>query len=143
VNGSGPALTTSDALPGPDRRAFDYRGGARPLVGMLQNDLFEIFADQWLGAVDGASAEDCDLICFCGRGLEDPASKRQANAIYDVVSEETLDALIVWTSTLGIHVGHERLVEFCRRFGPLPIVSVEQRLGEAPMVLMENRRGMG
>ncbi len=109
---------------------------------MLQNDLFDIFADQWLGAVDGASAEDCNLICFCGRGLDDTASKRQANAIYDVVSKEALDALIVWTTILGIHVGQERLEEFCRRFAPLPIVSVEQRLGDAPMVLMENRRGM-
>jgi hypothetical protein len=53
-----------------------------------------------------------------------------------------LDGLIVWTSVLGVIVGPERLEGLCRRFDPLPIVSVEQPLGRAPVVVTEDRQGM-
>jgi signal transduction histidine kinase/DNA-binding LacI/PurR family transcriptional regulator len=116
--------------------------GSRPVIGMLTQDLLELVAEQWLGAVDGADTHECDFICFCGRALDAPGFRRQANAIYDLVGDETLDGLVVWTSLLGIHVGAERLAEFCGRFGALPVVSVEEPLGRAPVVLMENRDGM-
>ena len=94
---------------------------------MLTNDLLELYADQWLGAVDGAREHGCDLICFCGRALEARGHLKSANAIYDLVGPQSVDGLVVWSSTLGIVVGSERLEAFCRRFAPLPIVSVEQR----------------
>ena len=109
---------------------------------MLTQDLLELYAEQWLGAVDGARDHECDLICFCGRALEAPGFRKQANAIYDLVGAEALDGLIVWASVLGIAVGAQRLAQFCRRFEPLPMVSVEQPLGTAPVVVMENRQGM-
>src|SRR2546423_11532082 len=98
---------------------------------MLTNDLLELYADQWLGAVDGAREHGSDLICFCGGALEARGHLKSANAIYDLVGPQSLDGLVVWSSTLGIVVGSERLEAFCRRFAPLPIVSVEraQRLG--------------
>ena len=92
---------------------------------MLTQDLLELYAEQWLGAVDGARDHECDLICFCGRALEAPGFRKQANAIYDLVGAEALDGLIVWASVLGIAVGAQRLAQFCRRFEPLPMVSVE------------------
>jgi signal transduction histidine kinase/DNA-binding LacI/PurR family transcriptional regulator len=109
---------------------------------MLTLHLLELFGEQWLGAVDAASAHECDFICFCGRAIAAPGSTEPSNAIYDMVTEEALDGLIVWTSSIGINVGQERIEEYCRRFDPLPVISVEQPLGRAPMVLMENRRGM-
>jgi signal transduction histidine kinase/DNA-binding LacI/PurR family transcriptional regulator len=109
---------------------------------MLQHELVEVFAEQWLGAVDAAGAHDCDFICFCGSPLDERGLKRQAAAILDLPSEETLDGLVVWTSTLAINVGRTRLERFCRRFSRLPIVSVEDALGDAPVVLMQNRQGM-
>ncbi len=109
---------------------------------MLTEDLVELWADQWLGAVDGAQAGDSDFICFCGRSLQGTGFNRHANAIYDLVSPEAIDGLVIWTSTLGINVGGERVEEFCRRFAPMPIVSVEQPLGQAPVVRMDNRGGM-
>jgi signal transduction histidine kinase/DNA-binding LacI/PurR family transcriptional regulator len=138
-----PMITTSGpprAAAGPD--GARRRGRERPVLGMLTQDLLELVAEQWLGAVDGAREQGCDLICFCGRALEAPGFQKQANAIYDLVSAETVDGLIVWTSLLAINVGADRLAEFCGRFGPVPVVSVEQPLGQAPVVLMDNRRGM-
>jgi signal transduction histidine kinase/DNA-binding LacI/PurR family transcriptional regulator len=126
----------------PGRRWSGYRDRRRPVIGMLTGDLTGLHVMQWLGAVDAARANECDLMCFSGRALEDPGFRRQANAIYDLVTADTLDGLIVWTSVLAVNVGGERTEEFCRRFAPLPIVSVEQPLGQAPVVSMDNRQGM-
>jgi signal transduction histidine kinase/DNA-binding LacI/PurR family transcriptional regulator len=128
------------AARGPD--GFGRPVRPRPVVGVLTQDLLELVAEQWLSMVDGAGASGCDLICFCGRALEAPGFRGQANAIYDLVSAESLDGLIVWTSLLAIHAGTERLAALCGRFGAVPVVSVEEPLGSAPVVLMDNRRGM-
>jgi DNA-binding LacI/PurR family transcriptional regulator len=111
-------------------------------VGILTQDPLELFAEQWLGSVEGARDAECDLICFCGRALDTPGYRSRANAIYDVVSDATLDGLVVWTSVIGINIGAERLAEYCQRFAPLPMVSVEQPLGDSPLVVTDNRLGM-
>jgi len=116
---------------------------SRPVIGLLTSRLLELFERQWLGSVDAAAAHDCDLIGFIGRELDSFGGYRsRSNAIYDLVSTHRLDALVIWTQTLELYVGHERMEEFCRRFDPLPIVSIEQHLGGSPVVLMDNRRGM-
>lgn len=108
---------------------------------MLTQDLLELYAEQWLGAVAGAEASGGDLISFCGRALGIGGFRGLANAIYDLVTPETLDGLVVWSSVIGVNVGAARLAEFCRRF-ELPMVSVEEPINGAPVVLMENRNGM-
>jgi signal transduction histidine kinase/DNA-binding LacI/PurR family transcriptional regulator len=109
---------------------------------MLTEEIVQLWAEQWLGAVDGARASGCDLICFCGRALEDRSFNRRANAVYDLVTGQAVDGLVIWTSTLGITVGVEQVAELSRRFAPMPIISVEQPLGSAPVVGMDNRQGM-
>jgi signal transduction histidine kinase/DNA-binding LacI/PurR family transcriptional regulator len=132
---------TGAALPGPGRRgSADHR--SRPVIGILQRELSGLYAEQWLGAVDSARTLGCDLICFTGRRLEDDGYKRQANVIFDLATEETLDGLVIWTTALGSLVGPQEMARFSRRFARLPVVSVEQPLGTAPMILMGDRRGM-
>jgi signal transduction histidine kinase len=115
----------------------------RPVIGILTAHLLDLRTEQWLGSVDAAAASDADLICFIGWELESPIGFRsQANAIYDLVTESRLDALVIWTSTLELYVGHERMLKFCERLGSTPIVSVERDLGRAPVVAMTDESGM-
>src|SRR5207248_2180109 len=137
-----PAMSTAGAPPVRSGVPAGHGRRARPVVGMLTKDLLEYAAEQWLGVVDATRAGGCDLVCFCGGALEIPGNPARSNAIYDLVSGEALDGLIVWTSVLAIDAGPERMAEFGRRFASLPVVSVEQRLGDAPVVAMENRQGM-
>jgi len=65
------------------------------MIGMLMPAINDLHGEQWLGAVEAASAYGCDLICFCGGELEESALNRQANVIYDLATAETLDALVV------------------------------------------------
>jgi signal transduction histidine kinase/DNA-binding LacI/PurR family transcriptional regulator len=114
----------------------------RPVVGILQRDPVGLYAEQWLGGVDAARAYGCDLICFFGSSLDEPGWRHQANTLYDLVTEKTVDGLIVWTTALGVHVGQGRMAAFCGRFAGLPMVTVEERVGDNPVVLMAERRAM-
>jgi signal transduction histidine kinase/DNA-binding LacI/PurR family transcriptional regulator len=109
---------------------------------MLQRELSGLYAEQWLGAVDAARAQGCDLICFSGRRLDEPGDRTRANVVYDLATPDTLDGLVVWTTALGSLVGPEVMARFGKRFEGLPTVSVEEPLGDAPVVLMGNRSGM-
>jgi signal transduction histidine kinase/DNA-binding LacI/PurR family transcriptional regulator len=115
----------------------------RPTIGMLTSSVVDLYELQWLGTADAAAAHGADFICFVGEELDHPDGFRaQANAVYDLVSAQRLDGLIVWTTALEVFAGRERMVEFCRRFERLPIVSVERVLEGSPSVLMEERHGM-
>jgi signal transduction histidine kinase/DNA-binding LacI/PurR family transcriptional regulator len=112
------------------------------MIGILMPAIHDLHGEQWLGAVEAATAHECDLICFCGGELEQSEHSGQANAIYDLATEETLDALVIWTSALATKVGRERLEKFFGEFAPIPIVAVEQPMFDAPVVRMANQDGM-
>jgi signal transduction histidine kinase/DNA-binding LacI/PurR family transcriptional regulator len=114
----------------------------RPVVGILQQDPVGLYAEQWLGGVDAARAYGCDLICFFGRPVDEPGWRRQANTLYDLVTGKTVDGLVLWTTALGVHVDQRRMAAFCGRFAGLPMVTVEERTGANPVVLMAERRAM-
>jgi signal transduction histidine kinase/DNA-binding LacI/PurR family transcriptional regulator len=118
--------------------------GARPLIGMVTSGpLMEMAEEQWLGVSDAAQANDCDLICFVGREVSHPDRYRRfANAIYDLIPPAELDALVVWTTRIGLLLTDAELADFLRRFEPVPLVAVEQPAPGAPTVLMDNRGGM-
>jgi signal transduction histidine kinase/DNA-binding LacI/PurR family transcriptional regulator/ActR/RegA family two-component response regulator len=110
---------------------------------MLLRGLVELHQTQWLGAVDAAREHGAGLITFVGADLEDPHDFRaQANAIYDLATAERLDGLIVWPMGLQVYIGQNRFEAFCRRFEPLPLVSVEAALPGHASVLMDDRGGM-
>jgi DNA-binding LacI/PurR family transcriptional regulator len=124
-------------------RADSQTGSTRPTIGMLTNALPDQSDQQWLGVADAARANGCNFLAFAGGELDDPRRYvAQQNAVYDLASDRRLDALIVWTSALELYIGHERMEQFCSRFVPMPIVSMEQPLGDAPVVRMGDRRGM-
>jgi signal transduction histidine kinase/DNA-binding LacI/PurR family transcriptional regulator/ActR/RegA family two-component response regulator len=117
--------------------------GMTTTIGALTSSIVDLHELQWLGMVDGARECDVDLVCFAGAELGHPeAFRAQANAVFDLVSSERLDGLVVWTTTLGLYVGTDALRQFCARFEPLPMVSVEQILPGSPSVLMDERQGM-
>jgi signal transduction histidine kinase/DNA-binding LacI/PurR family transcriptional regulator len=110
---------------------------------MLSSRLDDLHELQWLGAADAAAANGVDFVTFVGAEVACPDGYRsQANAIYDLVGADRLDGLIVWTTALELFIGSRAMDEFCRRFDPLPIVSVERVLAGSPSVLMDDRQGM-
>ena len=110
---------------------------------MTSGPLVELTEEQWLGVHDAAQANDCDLVCFVGRELGHPDSLlSKANAVYDLIATDQLDALVVWTTRIGLLMADLDLEDFLRRYEPLPVIGVEHQVADWPAVLMDNRSGM-
>jgi signal transduction histidine kinase/DNA-binding LacI/PurR family transcriptional regulator/CheY-like chemotaxis protein len=105
--------------------------------------LIELAGEQWRGVRDGAQHLGCDLVCFVGHELDHPdPHKRRANRVYDLISPNRVDALVVWTTRVGQLIGSKGMQEFVQRYAPMPMVSVETYLARWPTILMDNRNGM-
>lgn len=105
--------------------------------------LIELAGEQWRGVSDGAQHLGCDLVCFVGSELDHPdPHKRRANTVYDLISPNRVDALVVWTTRVGQLIGSEGMQQYVKRYAPMPIVSVETSLAQWPTILMDNRDGM-
>jgi signal transduction histidine kinase/DNA-binding LacI/PurR family transcriptional regulator/ActR/RegA family two-component response regulator len=125
------------------RATVGRKQNARPTIGMLINWLVGLHELQWLGAVDAARAQRANLICFSGKELERPDNfYAQAGVVFDLVSPEHLDGLIIWTTTLQQFVGQQKMVEFCQQYQPLPMISVEQVMAGLPSLVVDEKQGM-
>lgn len=115
----------------------------RARIGALNMSLAGLFELEWLGMADAARENGADLVTFIGRELGDPFDfGASANAIYDLARSERLDGLVVWTTALSSYAGPAAVEALCRRFGPLPLVSVEHPLPGHPSVLFDDVGGM-
>ena len=113
-------------------------------IGLLVDLLEDRYQNTVLrGVADAALEQDVNLICFAGGGLRSPERfGKQRNRIFDLVSEERLDALLLMSGTLGNYIGSVELATYCARFEPLPVCSIAVALEGIPSVLADNATGM-
>ncbi|HEX2131402.1 MAG TPA: substrate-binding domain-containing protein [Actinophytocola sp.] len=113
----------------------------RLTIGLVTANIhLGVGATLWSGALDAARRHDVNLICF--PGVEVGATDRPRNRVYDLVGPDLLDGLICWTSTLGLPVAHARAARLGRRFGRLPMVSLNGTMGEDRPLTLDSYRGM-
>lgn len=120
------------------------REKSRPTLGFLINWLGGIYQSElWQGIVQAAKFYDTNLISFSGGDLKSPYGYiSQSNALYDLVSSDNVDGLLIAASSISSYVSHEYILNFCRQFQPLPIVSISLELESIPSVLVDNNIGM-
>jgi DNA-binding LacI/PurR family transcriptional regulator/GAF domain-containing protein len=120
------------------------KGKTHTTIGLLMTNFArEFHRAAWSGIADAALERDVNLICFDGgilRALE--GFDAQGNVLYDLVSAERIDGLIIWTSILDWAVEPEEMEAFCKRYHPLPTVSVGRMVEGVPSVLVDNYQGM-
>lgn len=122
---------------------------SRPVIGLLPDTLALSYSyEMWQGVTDAAKEKDASVISFSGGRLYPgekiyPASEGlQRKVLYDLVSAEKLDGLVVWSIMLGNRIGVTELRNFCLRYHPLPVVSVEMALEDIPSVLLDDDQGV-
>jgi DNA-binding LacI/PurR family transcriptional regulator/GAF domain-containing protein len=92
--------------------------------------------------MEAAQVQGANLICFPGQSLDSPRGfEAQANALYDLVSGENVDGLVI-SSTLGEFVGAEGMMSFCGRYPQLPVVGAGMVLEGVPGVVVDNYSGV-
>jgi PAS domain S-box-containing protein len=115
----------------------------RPTIGLLLGRLAEPYQAQvWPGLADLAREKGVGLICFPGRSPNAPYSYDiYRNVVFDLVGPENVDGLVLLSGTLGNYLNADETAAFCRRFSPLPMVSVAIELDGIPSVLVDNYTG--
>ncbi|HEX9117247.1 MAG TPA: phosphoserine phosphatase, partial [Anaerolineae bacterium] len=118
--------------------------GARLTIGLLIAELNRGFhRAAFFGIAAAAANAGADLISFDGGLLAAAGSpETAANVLYDLVGPSVVDGLIIWASALDWNVGAAQTEAFCRRFAPLPVVTVGRAFAGIPSVLVDNYGGM-
>lgn len=113
----------------------------RLTIGLVTANIhLGVGATLWSGALDAAQRHDVNLICFPGG--EVGTTDRPRNSVYDLVGPDVLDGLICWASTLGLPDAHAPAARLARRFGRLPMVSLNGALGDDRPLTLDSYRGM-
>lgn len=116
----------------------------RPTIGFLIDWVGGRYQSLvWLGAVAAAEERDANLILFSGRSLRAPQGYlSQSNALFDVISNENIDGLVILSGTIANYITRDEFRSFVSRFHPLPMVSISIELEDVPSVLIDNRGGI-
>ncbi len=128
-----PAVTKHNLLP-----------HTRSTIGLLIGGAEEPLSwATWMGVEAVAQERDSNLICFIGGWVRPPGEPgAEANVIYDLVSPEVLDGLVIWGGGLAQYVGPEKISALCEQYRPLPMISAALPLEGIPSILVDNYYGM-
>ena len=112
-------------------------------IGLLVGSAEDKYENALLrGISDVARPLGANLICFTSGALRSyHGFEAQRNVLYDLISADRVDGLII-SGTLGHSVYLADLQEFCRRYDPLPLVSIAVALTDIPSVMVDSREGM-
>ncbi|TET52101.1 MAG: LacI family transcriptional regulator [Anaerolineales bacterium] len=120
----------------------------RQTIGLLIDNVYGVGGYTpavWTAVAEAAREQDANLICFAGGTLgHSPFNEfvSQANLLYDLVTPESVDGLIVCGNTLNAFLTPEETQAFCDRYHNIPAVSVGLMLRDMPDVLVDNDKGL-
>ena len=116
----------------------------RPTIGLLIDWVGGRYQSHiWQGALAAAEERDANLIIFSGRSLRAPQGYlSQSNVLFDVISSENLDGLVILSGTIFNYVTENEFRAFAQRFQALPLISISIELENIPSVLIDNRAGI-
>lgn len=94
------------------------------------------------GVADGALHNNANFISFQGDFMDNHSQNTPSNQVYDMISQNALDGLVIWASSYIGRMGFEQTLAFCERFRPLPIVSIGVALPGIPGILINSYEAM-
>ncbi|MBN1409325.1 MAG: substrate-binding domain-containing protein [Spirochaetales bacterium] len=90
-----------------------------------------------------ADRHGLNLLCFAGGRLHSPSSFDNCkNTVYEFINNGNCDGLIIFSQMLGTHATRSQMMEFCKRYSGIPMVSVGMQLDNIPSIMIDNKRGM-
>lgn len=116
----------------------------RPRIALLFDSLSSEYAVQLRRAVErSAASRNVDVMVVMGQCIgAKPASQGVQNRVYELLSPECVDGVIVVSGTLGHYSGPEGLLALCRSYAPLAVCSLGVALEGVPSFVVDNFGGM-
>lgn len=119
----------------------------RYYIGLMIHHLENEYATEVLkGAITAAEELDVNLILLPGRGINAVADDEkysiydyQYNVIYNYVSSENLDALIVSAGTVGSYISQQEMLKFLRSYKNLPVLTMEVEYPGYPCIHFDRK----
>lgn len=125
---------------------FYYKN--RLSIGMVVDRINEVGGYQstlWKGISETAAERNCNLVCFTGGHLRQSADdnhKLIPNQIYDLISNQFIDGLIVCTMAMGSGITDKNIASFCQHYSDLAIVSIGMAIEGIPSLVIDNKAGI-
>ncbi len=115
----------------------------RPTLGLFTYGLIDTVSETvWQGIEDAAREHDVNLVCYCGGSVDDATGvSLPANILYDFVSTERIDGLIIWAAVVHF-LDLEAAQAFYRRYADYPVVSIGFQVEGIPTIMVDNYAGM-
>ena len=120
----------------------------RATIGFIVDRIDEAGGYQstlWNAIAKTAEEKDINAICFAGGQLKLSfinGKEIAPNPIYELVSNENIDGLIVCSVTIGLTVGLQELLRsYWKSFG-LPVVNIGMALEDIPSLVIDNESGV-
>jgi HD-GYP domain-containing protein (c-di-GMP phosphodiesterase class II)/DNA-binding LacI/PurR family transcriptional regulator len=113
---------------------------SRLTIGMITDwvgDQYQL--DILLGASDFARQKDVNFLCFEGGGIDarnEYESRR--NKVYDLISAENVDGLIILSGSIANFASMESIIKFCEQYRPMPMVLVDLTIPGIPSLSVDN-----
>lgn len=116
----------------------------RSTIGFVTASLHARYGYEiWHAVSSAAKKHDINLITYIGQALHTQDSELALhNGIYDLISSEQVDGLIVLSGMIGGYSTPEQLEEYFARFSGIPIISIPERLPNATSIIIDNRTGV-
>jgi len=95
------------------------------------------------GVLECAAEKDVNVIVFPGKAINSPYPyQHQYNVIYDLVTPENVDAIIVPISIFHVFPTKKPIEDFFYRFFPVPMVTINTKIGGATGITIDNKSGL-
>lgn len=92
----------------------------------------------WRGVFEAAQERHINLLYIAG---EEIADSPQA-ALYDLLDEHNIQGIILWSSFFCPRASEDEVRQYLRRYGNIPLVTIELALAEVPCVMVDNLQGI-
>lgn len=83
-----------------------------------------------------------NLLTFIGRAFNpSSAGDTTQNRIYELITNQTVDGIILLSGCVSHHLGSVGLASYCARYRPIPICSIGIELPQIPSLIISNEQG--
>lgn len=113
-------------------------------VGVIVADLYDSYQQTLLkGVKQVCELKGIRLLTFVGGAIGGSAAYGfQRNSLYSLISENSVDGLLIISGSLSVTCGVEGLLHFINELPDLPMVSIGVKVPDVPSIIINNRQGI-